>query len=78
MASRSGACSPAPRVHGRPPAKAWALPHTEGVAQVKRYAAKLAVCFTYSTNGQDIYGIDMATGAEGDVAGFRSPEVLWA
>ena len=43
-------------------AKAWALPHTEGVAQAKSYAAKLAVRFTYSTNGQAIYGVDMATG----------------
>ena len=59
-------------------AKAWALPHTEGVAQAKSYAAKLAVRFTYSTNGQAIYGIDMATGAEGDVVGFPSPEALWA
>jgi type I restriction enzyme R subunit len=59
-------------------AKAWAQAHTEGVGQAKRYAAKLAVRFTYSTNGQAVYGIDMATGAEGDVAGFPSPEALWA
>jgi type I restriction enzyme R subunit len=59
-------------------AKAWDRPHTEGVGQAKRYAAKLAVRFTYSTNGQAVYGIDMATGAEGDVAGFPGPEALWA
>ena len=59
-------------------AKAWAQAHTEGVAQAKSYAAKLAVRFTYSTNGQAIYGVDMATGAEGDVVGFPSPEALWA
>ena len=59
-------------------AKAWGLPHTEGVAQAKSYAAKLAVRFTYSTNGQAIYGVDMATGNEGDVVGFPSPEALWA
>ena len=59
-------------------AKAWAQAHTEGVAPAKSYAAKLAVRFTYSTNGQAIYGIDMATGAEGDVVGFPSPEALWA
>jgi type I restriction enzyme, R subunit len=58
-------------------AKAWGKPHTEGVAQAKRYAAKLAVRHCYSTNGQAIYGIDMATGAEGDVAAFPSPEALW-
>jgi type I restriction enzyme, R subunit len=59
-------------------AKAWAQAHTEGVAQAKSYAAKLAVRFTYSTNGQAIYGVDMATGTEGDVVGFPSPEALWA
>jgi type I restriction enzyme R subunit len=59
-------------------AKAWDRPHTEGVAQAKSYAAKLAVRFTYSTNGQAVYGIDMATGAEGDVPGFPGPEALWA
>ena len=47
------------------------------MGQAKRYAAKLAVRFTYATNGQAIYGIDMSTGAEGDVAGYPSPEELW-
>jgi type I restriction enzyme R subunit len=59
-------------------AKAWGQAHTEGVAQAKRYAAKLAVRFTYSTNGRALYGIDMATSAEGDVAGYPSPDALWA
>ncbi|XAH22677.1 DEAD/DEAH box helicase family protein [Xylophilus sp. GW821-FHT01B05] len=58
-------------------AKAWDKPHTEGVAQAKSYSAKLAIRHTYSTNGQAIYGIDMATGAEGDVAQYPSPEALW-
>ena len=58
-------------------AKAWDKPYTEGVGQAKGYAAKLAVRFTYATNGQAIYGIDMATGAEGDVASYPSPEELW-
>jgi type I restriction enzyme R subunit len=35
------------------------------------------VRFTYATNGQAIYGIDMETGAEGDVAGYPSPDELW-
>src|SRR6202050_1586879 len=30
---------------------------TEGVAQAKNYADKLAIRFTYSSNGRDIYGI---------------------
>lgn len=58
-------------------AKAWDKPYTEGVGQAKSYAAKLAVRHTYATNGQAIYGIDMDTGAEGDVAAFPSPDELW-
>ena len=49
-------------------AKAWDEPLTEGVAQAKNYAGKLAVRFTYATNGQGIYGIDMQTGTEGEIA----------
>lgn len=59
-------------------AKAWAKPYTEGVGQAKQYAVKLDVRFAYSTNGQAIYGIDMATGAEGDAAAFPRPDELWA
>lgn len=44
-------------------AKAWDEALTEGAAQAKNYAGKLAVRFTYSTNGQGIYGIDMLAGA---------------
>lgn len=58
-------------------AKAWDRPHTEGVAQAKSYAGKLAVRHSYATNGQAIYGIDMATGKEGDVAAWPSPDALW-
>ena len=46
-------------------AKAWDEEVTEGVAQAKSYAGKLAVRYSYSTNGQGIYGIDMQTGKEG-------------
>ena len=59
-------------------AKRWGLPYTEGLAQAKQYAAKLDVRFTYATNGQRIYGVDMATGKEGDVEAYPSPEQLWA
>ncbi len=58
-------------------AKAWDQKHTEGVAQAKDYAGKLAVRFTYSTNGQGIYAIDMETGHEGAVASYPTPEELW-
>jgi type I restriction enzyme R subunit len=59
-------------------AKAWDKALTEGVGQAKSYAAKLAVRFTYASNGQAIYGIDMDTGAEGDVLAFPGPDELWA
>ena len=59
-------------------AKAWDKPYTEGVGQAKSYATKLAVRFAYATNGQKIYSMDMATGTEGDVAAYPSPDELWA
>ena len=43
-------------------AKAWDQPLTGRRGQTKDYAAKLSVRFTYSTNGQGVYGIDMDTG----------------
>ena len=58
-------------------AKAWDKPLTEGVGQAKSYAAKLAVRYTFATNGQAIYGIDMATDAEGEVTSYPSPDELW-
>ena len=58
-------------------AKAWDEELTEGVAQAKNYAGKLAVRYTYSTNGQGIYGIDMQTGQEGEVLSYPTPEELW-
>ncbi|MDO8359666.1 MAG: DEAD/DEAH box helicase family protein, partial [Devosia sp.] len=58
-------------------AKAWDKLLTEGVGQAKDYAGKLAVRFTYSTNGQSIYGIDMYTGIEGELPHYPSPEELW-
>jgi type I restriction enzyme R subunit len=58
-------------------AKAWDEKLTEGVAQAKDYAGKLAVRFTYSTNGQGIYGIDMQEGTEGELPNFPTPDELW-
>lgn len=51
---------------------------TEGLGQAKAYATKLAIRFTYSTNGLGVYQVDMETGAEGDAPGFPTPEELWA
>jgi type I restriction enzyme R subunit len=58
-------------------AKAWDEALTAGVAQAKNYAEKLAIRYTYSTNGQGIYGIDMTEGTEGEVARYPAPEELW-
>lgn len=58
-------------------AKKQSLPYTEGVQQAKAYADKLKVRFTYSTNGERIYGIDMDTAREGEVDRYPSPQELW-
>ncbi len=58
-------------------AKAWGKPHSEGAAQAKLYATKLALRYTYATNGQAIYGMDMQTGSEGDVTRYPTPDELW-
>ncbi|MGA7750280.1 MAG: DEAD/DEAH box helicase family protein, partial [Gallionella sp.] len=58
-------------------AKRWDAPHTEGVAQAKSYAGKVQARFAYATNGQRIYGVDMQSGTEGDVAAYPSPQELW-
>lgn len=58
-------------------AKAWDEELTKGVAQAKEYAGKLAVRFTYATNGQGLYGIDMETGQEGEWPQYPSPDDLW-
>jgi type I restriction enzyme R subunit len=58
-------------------AKAWDEALTEGVAQAKNYAGKMAIRYTYSSNGQGIYGIDMQTGKEGQAAEYPTPDELW-
>jgi len=58
-------------------AKAWDEELTEGVAQAKDYAEKLAIRFTYSTNGQGVYSIDMQTGKESELLCYPTPDELW-
>ena len=58
-------------------AKARDKYYTEGVGQAKDYAGKLQVRFTYSTNGLQIYRIDMEAGQEGDVTTYPTPDELW-
>ena len=58
-------------------AKAWSEALTEGAAQAKNYADKLSIRFTYSSNGQGFYGIDMQSAIEGEIQVFPTPEELW-
>ena len=59
-------------------AKAWDESLTEGVAQAKNYADKIGTRFAYSTNGRDLYGIDMKEGKEGVEQRYPTPEQLWS
>jgi type I restriction enzyme R subunit len=58
-------------------AKSDELPVGEGVMQAKLYAQMMRIRYTYATNGNEIYEIDMETGEEGPVTEFPSPENLW-
>ncbi|MBP7554308.1 MAG: DEAD/DEAH box helicase family protein, partial [Spirochaetes bacterium] len=50
---------------------------SEGVTQAKNYAEKLHLDYAYSTNGKEIYQINMKTGKEGIISCFPAPEELW-
>jgi len=58
-------------------AKAWDESLTEGLGQAKNYADKLAIRFTYSSNGHGIYCADMETGKEGPLETYPTPQELW-
>ncbi len=58
-------------------AKAEDKHYSEGLSQAKDYAAKLAVRFTYATNGHNIRAVDLATGAEHDASTYPGPQELW-
>jgi len=58
-------------------AKSNELEVGEGVMQAKKYAQKLQLETTYSTNGKAIYQICMKSGEESLVTDFLSPEQLW-
>lgn len=58
-------------------AKKDELDVSEGVEQAKEYAERMNIRFTYSTNGNQIWAIDMLTGHEGLVEQFPSPMELW-
>ena len=58
-------------------AKRRGLDVSEGVAQAKLYATKLACDTAYSTNGDKIYRICLQTGKEEEVTRFETPQELW-
>ena len=58
-------------------AKKDELDVSEGVPQAKEYAKRMNIRFTYSTNGDKIWAIDMQTGEEGLVEKFPTPDELW-
>ena len=58
-------------------AKKRDLYYTEGVGQAKDYADRLNIQYTYSTNGLEIYQINMDSGEEGDISKFPTPDELW-
>ena len=58
-------------------AKSDELPVSEGVQQAKNYADKLQLKFAFSTNGNQIYQIDLNTGEEKIINQFPSPKELW-
>jgi type I restriction enzyme R subunit len=58
-------------------AKAWDCALTEGLAQAKNNADKMAIRYTFCSNGQGIYGVDMETGKEGELPVYPTPDELW-
>ena len=68
-------------------AKSDELPVSVGVPQAKQYAEMLQIRYTYSTNGDEIYFIDMGVknakgdyiipSTEGPIDKFPSPQELW-
>jgi type I restriction enzyme, R subunit len=58
-------------------AKAWGKALTEGLAQAKNYAGKMAIRYTYCTNGQGIYAVDMETAKESATPKYPTPDELW-
>jgi type I restriction enzyme R subunit len=59
-------------------AKAENKETTDGLEQVKDYAATLGIRYVYSTNGHGIYCFDMKTGRGEEVSGYHSPDGLFS
>jgi type I restriction enzyme R subunit len=58
-------------------AKKESISYSEGVRQAKDYAQRLQCRFGYSTNGHEIYQMDVLTGEEKLVDQFLDPATLW-
>ncbi|MEI6533348.1 MAG: DEAD/DEAH box helicase family protein [Candidatus Roizmanbacteria bacterium] len=58
-------------------AKAYGAGATEGVNQAKKYADILHIEYTYATDGNQIYEINMKTGKEQYLDRFPTPDELW-
>ena len=58
-------------------AKSDELSYAEGVPQAKDYAERLNIRYTYATNGNEIYEMDMLTGAERFIEQYPTPDELW-
>jgi len=50
---------------------------TDGLEQVKDYAATLGIRYVYSTNGHGIYCFDMKSGRGEEVSSYHSPDDLF-
>lgn len=50
----------------------------DGLQQAKEYAEILGLKFAYATNGKGIIEHDYITGNDADLAGFPTPDELWA
>ena len=55
-------------------AKAEGMAPSEGLAQAKAYADKLAIEYTYATNGHEICEVNMRTGKEWYPERFPTPD----
>lgn len=58
-------------------AKAAGKGVTAGLGQAKIYASKLNTRWAFSTDGTGQYRVDMATGKEGQVEAWPTPQALW-
>ena len=58
-------------------AKAAGKGVTAGLGQAKIYAGKLKTRWAFSTDGMGQYRVDMATGTEGPVEAWPTPQELW-